>query len=127
MKYRIGFVGVAIFLALVGIVKAGDISGKWIAVFNVDIELNIVVDGTMLKGTVNNPLHGETKIRDGKIDKNTISFLEVHQEGLNELRILWKGTYNGEVIRFSVVDNNQRAAQIVAIRPKAVVPVQTTK
>jgi hypothetical protein len=121
MIKRIAAINLFMFMALAGVATANDISGKWIAVFTVDIELNFKVDGTTLKGTVKNPLYGEMKIRNGKIDGNTISFLLIQQD---DLRIAWRGTYDGDVIRFSVVDSRQRVAQIIAYRPKTASPEQ---
>jgi hypothetical protein len=120
MKNRLGFIGIAMMVALVGTAVAGDISGKWIvAATGFDIELNFKVDGTTLKGTGNHPLHGEAKIKEGKIDGDKISFLVIRQDGLTEKRALWKGVIEGEVIRFIVTTVDLGPAQLIAFRPKA--------
>jgi hypothetical protein len=96
-----------------------DISGKWIAgTTSVDIDLVFKVDGATLTGTANNPTHGETKIRDGKIDGNNISFLIERNNG----RVVWKGTVTGSVIRFTVATPDGLTIPVIAVRPKEAPP-----
>jgi hypothetical protein len=126
MKYRMFFISVFMFLILVGAATAGDISGKWIATAeNADIEMIFKVDGTTLKGTLNNPLQGEKKILGGKIDGDNISFYVIRKDGQVETRILWKGLVDGDVIRFNRVIAGLGSRQIIALRPKAASPGQT--
>jgi hypothetical protein len=126
MKNRIYFISVFMFLTLVAAATAGDISGKWIATAeNADVEMIFKVDGTTLKGTLNNPLHGVMKILDGKIDGNNISFYVIRKDGQVETRILWKGLVDGDVIRFNRVIAGIGSRQIIALRPKAASPEPT--
>jgi hypothetical protein len=128
MKNKMGFVGVFIFLALVVAAQAGDISGKWVVTAeNVDIEMVFKVDGNTLTGTIYNPLSGETKIKEGKIDGDNFSFIAVRKLGQNETRIFWKGLLDGDVIRFTRVFPGGGTTQIIGMRPKAALPAQPTK
>ena len=75
--------GTAIVLALawsVG-VRAADPSGRWSATFMTQVgeqayTYEFIVKGTMLTGTAKGSLTGEGKISDGKIDGDTITFVE---------------------------------------------------
>jgi hypothetical protein len=119
VKIKIGLVGVIMFLALVGVATAGDISGKWIVtVDNVDVEMNFKVDGNTLKGTVYNPLGGESKIQEGKIDGNNFSFIVTPKIAPNNMRFLWKGVLDGDVIRLTRVIPGGRTTQVVGLRQK---------
>ena len=62
-------------------VRAADPSGRWAATFMTDVGEQVytyefVVKGTTLTGTAKGSLTGETKITDGKVDGETISFVE---------------------------------------------------
>jgi hypothetical protein len=99
-----------------------DISGKWIAgTTSVDIEVVFKVDGTNLTGTVNNPTQGETKIKDGKIDGNNISFYVERSKG----RAVWKGVITGSVIRFTIATSDGNTIPVIAVRPTAASTGQT--
>ena len=119
MKSKIGLLGILIFLVLVVAAKAGDISGKWIVmVDNVDVEMDFRVNGSTLTGTVNNPLGGESKIKEGKIDGNNFSFIVTPKIAPNNMRFLWKGVLDGDVIRLTRVIPGGRMTQAVGLRPK---------
>jgi hypothetical protein len=69
-----------VFLSLSGL-RAADVSGRWTATFNTEIgeqsyTYEFVVKGTVLTGTAKGNLVGESKITDGKVDGDTISFVE---------------------------------------------------
>jgi hypothetical protein len=62
-------------------VRAADPSGRWAATFMTDIgeqsyTYEFIVKGTTLTGTAKGSLTGESKISDGKIDGDTITFVE---------------------------------------------------
>jgi hypothetical protein len=120
MKNKIGFLSIFIFLTLAVAAKAGDISGKWIVtVDNVDVEMVFKVDGSILTGTVYNPLSGETKIKEGKIDGDKFSFIVTPKiAGQNDMRILWRGVVEGDVLRLTRVIAGGRTTQVVGMRPK---------
>ena len=61
--------------------RAADVSGRWTATFNTEIgeqsyTYEFVVKGTVLTGTAKGNLVGESKITDGKVDGDKISFVE---------------------------------------------------
>jgi hypothetical protein len=85
------------------------------------------VHKTSLTGTLNNPLVGKTKIKDGKIDGDNISFYIVRVLNGYEVRVLWKGKVEGDVIKFTSVSTIMGTKHAIALRPKAVEPAQTTK
>jgi hypothetical protein len=62
-------------------VRAADPSGRWAATFMTDVgeqsyTYEFIVKGTTLTGTAKGSLTGESKISDGKIDGDTITFVE---------------------------------------------------
>jgi hypothetical protein len=119
MKSKIGFLGIFVFLVLAVAAKAGNLSGKWIVtVDNVDVEMNFKVNGSSLTGTVNNPLGGETKIKEGKIDGDNFSFIVTPRIAPNHMRFVWKGVLDGDVIRLTRVLPGGRTTQVVGLRPK---------
>ena len=61
--------------------RAADPSGRWAATFMTDVgeqsyTYEFIVKGTTLTGTAKGSLTGETKISDGKIDGDTMTFVE---------------------------------------------------
>jgi hypothetical protein len=75
--------GTAIVLALAWSagVRAADPSGRWSATFMTQVgeqayTYEFIVKGTTLTGTAKGSLTGEGKISDGKIDGDTITFVE---------------------------------------------------
>jgi hypothetical protein len=62
-------------------VRAADPSGRWAATFMTDVgeqsyTYEFIVKGTTLTGTAKGSLTGESKISDGKIDGDMITFVE---------------------------------------------------
>jgi hypothetical protein len=75
--------GTAVVLALAWSagVRAADPSGRWSATFMTQVgeqayTYEFIVKGTTLTGTAKGSLTGEGKISDGKIDGDTITFVE---------------------------------------------------
>jgi hypothetical protein len=69
-----------VFLSLSGL-RAADVSGRWTSTFNTEIgeqsyTYEFAVKGTVLTGTAKGNLVGESKITDGKVDGDKISFVE---------------------------------------------------
>jgi hypothetical protein len=124
MKYIFSLIGILLFMAQIRAATAGDINGKWIAVYRVDIELDFKVKGSKLKGMVSHPLVGDVRIQKGKIDGDIVSFIVMREDG--SARAAWKGKIDGEVIHFTVVDSLQRVMKMDAVRPKAASPGQTS-
>jgi hypothetical protein len=97
----------AVCLAFATIVAyAADVSGKWVAQVPgrggqmQDVTFDFKVSGDQLTGTVTNP-RGESPISDGKIEGDTISFVQVLNFNGNEMKILYKGKVAGDEIKFT--------------------------
>jgi hypothetical protein len=84
-------------LLAIAVVRAADPSGRWTATFNTDIgeqqyTYEFVVKGTTLTGTAKGSLTGETKISDGKVDGDKITFVENASFMEMPIRITYSGT-----------------------------------
>jgi hypothetical protein len=97
------FVVALALIALVSLasVVAADATGRWAATFETQIgeqqyTFEFVVKGTMLTGTIKGNLTGESKVADGKVDGNKISFVENAKFQDMELRIVYSGTLTSD-------------------------------
>jgi hypothetical protein len=121
MKIKIALSGLLAFLVLTAAAKAGDISGKWyVPMDGVDVEMVFKVSGNTLTGTVYNPVSGETKIKEGKIDGDIISFVVVRKFGEKETRIAWTGLVSGEEIVFTRAMGGPRPSKYIAKRERTI-------
>jgi hypothetical protein len=87
----------AVLLASVAVVRAADPTGRWTATFETDIgeqsyTFEFVVKGATLEGVAKGSLTGETKITDGKIDGDKITFVENASFMEMPIRISYSGT-----------------------------------
>lgn len=119
--YRVtGFLAVA--CALVGGAAWGaDLTGRWSAVGNnVEVTLELKVEGNVVTGAVVNPRSGPAEIRDGRIDGDAISFYVVRTANNATTKILWQGTVAGEEIHFTrrVDGGNDAGMQVIAKRAR---------
>ena len=116
-------VAALMFLSLSGL-RAADVSGKWTSTFNTEIgeqsyTYDFVVKGTVLTGTAKGNMTGESKISDGKVDGDKISFVEnVDFQGM-PLKI----TYTGQMTSADEIKMTRNVAdiameQLVAKRAK---------
>ena len=81
MKRYVVLAAVVIAIAGSAGLEAADPSGRWAAVFMTQVgeqsyTYEFIVKGTWLTGTAKGSLTGETKISDGKIDGDTLTFTE---------------------------------------------------
>jgi hypothetical protein len=81
MKRYIALAAVVIALAWSIGLRAADPSGRWSATFMTQVGEQVytyefIVNGTTLTGTAKGSLTGEGKISDGKVDGDTITFVE---------------------------------------------------
>ncbi len=93
---RLLSIALLVVLALTG-VRAADPSGRWTATFATEVgeqqyTYEFVVKGTTLTGTAKGNLLGESKITEGKIDGDTITFVENASFMEMPLRIVYTGT-----------------------------------
>ena len=81
MRRNVALVAVVMAIAWGVALRAADPSGRWAATFMTQVgeqayTYEFIVKGTSLTGTAKGSLTGETKITDGKIDGDTITFTE---------------------------------------------------
>jgi hypothetical protein len=81
MKRYVVLTAVLIAIAWSVALRAADPSGRWAATFMTQVgeqayTYEFIVKGTTLTGTAKGSLTGEGKISDGKIDGDTITFVE---------------------------------------------------
>jgi hypothetical protein len=86
------------------------------------VEMDLEVDGTALKGTMYNPQSGKTKIKDGKIEGDNISFYVERKFGQKEMRVVWQGLVTGEEIEFNRVIGGGRGLRVIAKREREGLP-----
>ena len=81
MKRYVVLTAVVIAIAWSVALRAADPSGRWAATFMTQVgeqayTYEFIVKGTSLTGAAKGSLTGETKISDGKLDGDTITFTE---------------------------------------------------
>jgi hypothetical protein len=89
-------IALLVVLALAS-VRAADPSGRWTATFATEVgeqqyTYEFVVTGTTLTGTTKGNLTGESEIAEGKIDGDTITFVENSSFMEMPLRFVYSGT-----------------------------------
>jgi hypothetical protein len=88
---------VVVILALAAPVRAADPSGRWTATFTTEVgeqqyTFEFKVMGSTLTGTAKSNLLGETKLEEGRIDGDKISFVENADFQGMPLKITYTGT-----------------------------------
>ena len=81
MKRYVVLAAVVMAIAWNVALRAADPSGRWAATFMTQVgdqayTYEFIVKGTSLTGTAKGSLTGETKISDGKVDGDTMTFTE---------------------------------------------------
>lgn len=81
-----------------------DMNGKWTGTMttpngDIEVTLNLKVDGDKLTGTVANT-YGEEQITEGVIKGDEVSFIVM--AGGGQFKIVYKGTITGSDIKFKV-------------------------
>ena len=100
---------------------AADVNGKWKAVIetpNGQTEqiFDLKADGSTLNGTVTGR-RGETKILDGKISGDTLTFNVVRNFNGQDIKIAYKGKIEGDQIKMTTTFGD-RTFDMVAKREK---------
>jgi len=119
---------VAAVLIVAGLVcaYAADITGKWNAEFDSQVGpqkyvFDFKVEGTTLTGKAISNIGGmeaTTDITEGKIEGNSITFVEnLDYQGM-PLRIAYKGTVSGDEIKLSRMVGEQEGEPFTARRAK---------
>jgi hypothetical protein len=116
--------GFALFLLVCATVWAADVSGKWIGEFQTpdgqtrQSTFNFQANGETLTGTVAST-RGESKIDEGKVVGDDISFNVTRNFGGNDMKFVYKGKITGDEIKFTVtVGEGDRSFELVAKRAK---------
>ena len=93
---------VALMILMTGLVAwAADASGKWTAEFDTQIGVQsytyeLKAEGKKLTGKATNKGHGSVEIQEGKIEGETISFVENFNYEGNAIRIEYTGKFDGD-------------------------------
>lgn len=103
---------------------AADVNGKWLAEFETpdgqtrQNTFTFEANGETLTGTVATT-RGETKIEEGKIVGDEISFSVTRNFGGNDIKFLYKGKVAGDQIQFNItVGDGERTFDMTAKRVK---------
>jgi hypothetical protein len=105
MLRRLGL-GVLLFVMASGVALAADFTGKWSASFDTQVgkqtyTYDLHADGAKVTGKAINEQFGSHDIQDGKIEGDTITFVEVMDFQGNDLRITYTGKIEGDAIKFT--------------------------
>ena len=123
MIQRVVVVAALVLVAFTS-VRAADPSGRWSATFTTDIgeqqyTFEFVVKGSELTGVAKGSLTGETKISDGKVDGDTITFTENASFMEMPIRITYSGTMtSADEIQFTRNVADIATEKLVAKRVK---------
>jgi hypothetical protein len=125
MKSAIIGLTVAVLLSLAAVhAAAADVSGTWKASFDTQIgqqnyTYTFAVKDGVLTGKIQSEMGGTTDVTEGKVDGNTVSFVEIFKYQNMEIRI----TYTGKVtspdeIKFTRQVADFATEELVARRAK---------
>ncbi len=114
---------IALFFGLATAAFAADVDGVWKATFDTQIgeqhyTYTLKADGEKLNGTAKNDM-GETKIEDGVVKGNDISFTENLNFQGQPITIKYKGKLDGDQINFTREVGTFATETLVAKREKA--------
>ena len=126
MFLRKSMILIVLIVAGLACAYAADITGKWNAEFDSQVGtqkyvFDLKADGSKLTGKAISNIAGASatsELQEGKIDGNTISFVEnLNYQGM-ELKISYKGTVSGDEIKFARTVGDAGGEQFVAKRAK---------
>jgi len=111
-------------------VAATNISGEWRAEFDTQIGMQkyvytLHVDGDKMTGKANAEVNGEkreTELKEGKLDGDTVTFVENLKFGDNDLRIEYTGKIHGDEISFKRKVGDFATEEFVAKRGVSTTP-----
>lgn len=121
MKMKTLIQGLVLSLMVVVSAFAADVTGKWKGESEGpngqkrETTFTFEATGSTLTGTVLGGRGGESKIEDGKIDGDNISFSVTRSMGGNDVKVQYKGTVAGDEIKFTVTAG-ERSFDLVAKR-----------
>jgi hypothetical protein len=123
MSMRTAFLMVALLAAFAVSAPAADVSGKWLAKMegpmgSMEITFNFEGKGTELTGTVSDPMGGDNKIQEGKVNGDQIAFIVM--AGGGQFKLSYKGKLEGEdlLLTLSFGDGDMPPMEMTARRVK---------
>ena len=122
--WRIPLTLVVVLLAIAALVRAADPTGRWTASFTTDVgeqqyTFEFKVMGSTLTGTAKSNLLGESKLDEGKVDGDKISFVESTSFMEVPLRISYTGVMtSADEIAYSRNVADTATEKLVAKRVK---------
>ncbi len=124
MTKKTVFYGILLSILFLATVQAADVNGKWNSEYTTpdgQTRQNLFafqVKGDTLTGTVAGT-RGESKIENGKVNGEEISFSVIRNFGGNEIKFLYKGKIAGDEIKLTVtVGEGDRTFEMTAKRAK---------
>jgi len=136
MKYLLKLATLAFSLAaLIGTAHAADIDGKWSAEIDTQIGLQKYVyelkaDGEKLTGKATferQDQKGDVELKEGKVVKDAVSFVEVLKFQDMEIRVEYTGKLAGDEIKFTRKIGDLATEDFVAKRVKPAAPAPAPK
>ena len=109
-------------LCLVPAFAADKIDGKWSATYDtqagsITTTWDLKANGTQLTGKASSSF-GDRDISEGKIDGNQVSWVEVINTGDVSVRVVCKGTLNGDELKLTRVVGDVGTNEVIAKRFK---------
>jgi hypothetical protein len=122
-------------LAFAGLARAEDANGKWNSEFDSGVghqkyTFTLKVEGMTITGTAHRDVDGEisdSKLTDGKIDGDKITFVETLKRDDQDIRVEYKGTIKGDEITLTRAVGDFATNDIVAKRSTGSTTQPTTK
>jgi enterochelin esterase-like enzyme len=123
------------FLAVSCLLRATDISGTWKAEFDTQIGVQkytytLKQDGAALTGKASSEFNGEkreTELKQGKLEGDTVSFVEMLSFQGNELQVTYSGKISGNEIKFTREVGEFAKEELVAKRDAPSAPPAAQK
>ncbi|HYP15519.1 MAG TPA: hypothetical protein VEQ63_16445 [Bryobacteraceae bacterium] len=109
-------------ISMVGLCLAADVTGKWSAEFDTQIGVQkytyeLAATGGKLTGKAISE-HGETAITEGKVDGESVFFVENLKFNDMEIRVEYSGKIAGDEIKFTRKVGDFATEELVAKRVK---------
>jgi hypothetical protein len=117
------FVRLFVLASMAASAFAGDPTGKWKATYDtpngqtVESTFDLKADGSTLTGIVTGR-RGESKIEEGKVDGDNVSFSVTRNFNGQDVKLLYKGKIEGDDLKLNVSFGQDRNFDIVAKRQK---------
>ena len=109
-------------LCLIPAFAADKIDGKWTATYDtqagsITTTWDLKAEGTKITGKASSSF-GERDITEGKIDGTSVSWVEVINTGDVSVRVVCKGTLNGDELKLTRIVGDVGSNEVVAKRVK---------